>query len=396
MSGMPSVDWKLVLSKTVTVGTKALVAAYVLKWFYEFLIRGGRSVGGDFFYYWWASQLAREGSALVVYDFSKFQDVLKMANQNNFPVAWFYPPTFLLLILPLSSLPYIASLLVWISVTLLGYRQVVLRIAPHPLTSWLLLAFPATLMNISYGQNGFLSAALLGGGLLLLDDFPLVAGILLGLLTYKPHLAVLVPVALIAGRLWGPFFGFLIASALMVMFSCFVFGFGPLAAFWENSPLAVKILYTGFQGQIQDWSKMISVFSGARLAGLAPSTALILQGAVMAAVLAVLTWVWSRKLPLSIRASVLTLAILLFTPHAFEYDLTLLAIAIAWMGWEGYTKGWMPGERIILSVAWFVPLLSTLMVKLTNIQLTPMFLITFLIFVLRRITRPVPLPHQGA
>jgi len=65
----------------------------------------------------------------------------------------------------------------------------------------LALAFPGTFQNFIQGQNGFLSAALLGGGLVILERFPLTGGMLLGALSYKPHLAALIPVALLAGRL---------------------------------------------------------------------------------------------------------------------------------------------------------------------------------------------------
>jgi len=102
--------------------------------------------------------------------------------------------------LPLSLLPYLASLAIWLAATLAVFLLVLWRIGRLPLIFLLSLAFPGTWINFICGQNGFLSAALLGGGLLLLDRFPLVAGLLLGLLGFKPHLAFLVPVALLAGR----------------------------------------------------------------------------------------------------------------------------------------------------------------------------------------------------
>ena len=84
------------------------------------------------------------------------------------------------MILPLALLPYLASLVAWLLVTLSNYLLVIRRIAPHPLTPWLALAFPGTFQNFIQGQNGFLSAALLGGGLVILDRFPLTGGMLLG------------------------------------------------------------------------------------------------------------------------------------------------------------------------------------------------------------------------
>jgi hypothetical protein len=381
-----SVDWHLVVSKVVTIGPKMLAAAYVLKWLYN-LLSDSKTVGGDFPVYWLASQLARTGNTAIAYDFQGFQEALRLFNGSEFPAAWFYPPTFLLILLPLSVLPYIASLVVWILSTFAALHQMITRISPHRLTTWLLLSFPAIFLNASYGQNGFLSAALLGWGLLLLDHSPYLAGVYLGLVTYKPHLAILVPVALAAGRQWQALFMFAVTLAVTVIVSSFVFGFDIWLAFFKNLSNATAVLESGFRGQIQDWKKMVSIFSTARLAGLTVQTAWVLQGLAMCGAAAVVARVWSKTLPLSVRASVLTLAILLFSPHVLEYDLTLLTLPLAWMGWEGHTKGWLPWELPILSVIWFLPLLSKLVVKVIPIQLTPIVLILFLIFVLRRISK---------
>ena len=48
-------------------------------------------------------------------------------------------------------------------------------------------------MNALVGQNGFLTAALIGGTLYLIPIRPVLAGICLGLLTYKPQYGLLFP-----------------------------------------------------------------------------------------------------------------------------------------------------------------------------------------------------------
>ena len=72
---------------------------------------------------------------------------------------------------------------------------------PAPAARPLLIAaaFPAVFVNIGHGQNGFLTAALLGGALHLLDRRPWLAGVLFGCLAYKPQFGVLIPFALLAG-----------------------------------------------------------------------------------------------------------------------------------------------------------------------------------------------------
>ncbi len=138
----------------------------------------------------------------TVYNLPKFIEVQKAIFKVSFLFPWVYPPTYLLVVYPLALLPYLASLAIWLAVTISPYLLVLRRIAPHPLTIWLALAYPGTFENFFHGQNGFLTTALIGWGLLLLDHSPLVGGFLLGLVSFKPHLMVLVPLALLAGRRW--------------------------------------------------------------------------------------------------------------------------------------------------------------------------------------------------
>ena len=87
--------------------------------------------------------------------------------------AFFYPPPYLLICLPLAPLPYFASLALWLGATGAAYWRVLRAYAGARLRR--ILAFPAFLVNAGHGQNGFLSAALIGGGALLLDKRPVVA-----------------------------------------------------------------------------------------------------------------------------------------------------------------------------------------------------------------------------
>ncbi len=342
--------------------------------------RLGKPVGADFVQYWAASRLALTGEAAAVYDAEKLYEAERQVTGALYLIPWLYPPTFLLLVLPLSLLPYLASLFAWLVATLCGYLAVLRRIAPHSVALWLALAYPGTFQNLIHGQNGFLSAGLLGGGLLLLDRNPLLAGLLWGLLTYKPHLAILLPVALAAGKCWRALASMFLTCGVLAASSALALGTQVWFAFWKNIPFAMSLMEDGSF----PIHKMPTIFAATFLAGGGPLLARVLQGMMALGMVVLVAWAWYRKKPLPIRASILALAILLATPYAFEYDLTILALPLAWLGWEIKTTGWRPWEEPVMAVTWLLPLVSAALAKFSHCQVAPLVLLGFLALVLRR------------
>jgi hypothetical protein len=74
------------------------------------------------------------------------------------------------------------------------------------------------------------------------------------------------------------------------------------------------------------------------------------------ATIALVAWVWHSKASPGIRSAVLVLGAFLVTPYSLVYDNIMLAIALAGLGWEGYTQGWLPGEKVCLAFAWIAPI----------------------------------------
>ncbi|HEY0300097.1 MAG TPA: glycosyltransferase family 87 protein [Rhizomicrobium sp.] len=167
--------------------------------------REGRPLGSDFSNVYAAGMAARQGDAALPFDPQKQY----RAEQAVFGAAtpfygWHYPPYFLLIAAPLSALPYLAALAVWQIATALlylGALWLLLREGPlarDPLWPLAALGFTAVFVNLTHGHNGFLTAALFAGGLALLDKRPVAAGVLFGLLAYKPQFAVMIPLVLVA------------------------------------------------------------------------------------------------------------------------------------------------------------------------------------------------------
>jgi hypothetical protein len=241
------------------------------------------------------------------------------------------------------------------------------------------LAFPGTFQNFVHAQNGFLSTAFFGGGLFLMDRFPFLGGTLLGLLTSKPQLAALVPVALIAGRRWKALAGAFFSASTLALASILILGKGVWATFWHNIPQARKLYETGMMPIF----KIGTVYNAALLAGASFEVARLLQALIMVVAATVVFLVWRRVLSLPVRASVLVLGTLLFTPHALPYEFVLLALPVAWLGWEGYKKGWLPAEQPLLLLGWLLPLLIPVLGKM-RLQLSPLVLLALMVMALRR------------
>ncbi len=178
------------------------------------------------------------------------------------------------------------------------------------------------------------------------ERYPFAGGCLLGLLTYKPQLAWLIPLALAAGRYWKALLGAVVSAAALALASIVVLGSGVWIAFFKNLPQAA-----GLMKRPDFWGKMPTVLAAARLEGVSQEMAAAMQGvAIMVALLAV-AWVWRRRTPLPVRGSVLAVAIFLATPFAFDYDLAILALPFAWLGWEAYSHD-SKFQEIFLLLAW--------------------------------------------
>jgi hypothetical protein len=347
----------------------------------------GDPIGGDFSHYWVAASLALKGEAVAVYQPVRFLAAQKQVFGVNVPLIWLYPPTYLMLVLPLALLPYFVSLGLWLSATLAGFVLVVRRIAPLPITVGLALAFPGTFQNLIHGQNGFLTALLLGAGLLVLDQAPVAAGILFGLLSFKPHLLVLIPLALAAGRRWRALLSLVLCCGCLVAASFLALGADTWAAFRHNLPGTLQVLETGqiAKGIGLSIAKIPTLFGAVLLAGGPSWLALFLQALVMLATAAIVVWVWFRKPPAAEGAAVLVLCILLFPPYEFIYDLTILALPLAWLGWQGYREGWQPGEPALLLLGFITPILVPILAALLHFQITPLVLALLLAMTLRRL-----------
>jgi alpha-1,2-mannosyltransferase len=393
-----TINHSWLFSNIIKIIPKVIIITYVLNIILKLVFKLPHPPWeyNDFLQNWVASSFVLAGKPAVVYDLAQFYRALSHIAGPGLNTPWFYPPIFLLLVSPFSLVPYYVALASWLALTLGGYLAVVRRIAPHPLTLWLALAFPGALMNLDYGQNGLFSAALFGGGLLLLEPYPFLAGIIFGVLVYKPNFFILIPLALIAGRYWRTLGATIISAGVLTLASGLVLGWETWTAFWHIHNVPMQALAQG----IASLGKMPTIFAATLMAGGGLTAAYCLQGIVMAVSAGAVIWAWwkmCQKTDMAIRVSVLTLGSLLFTPYGSEYELVRLAIPLAWIGWAGYQRGWTRGDKIFLILGWITPFISRFLAEGSVVQITPLILLVLLYLNLTALplSKPPVMPTQS-
>src|ERR1700738_606775 len=168
----------------------------------------GLGIPTDFVNVWSAGRLVLDGHAAQAYDWDIQKQVqvavLGQSYEGNF--AWHYPPPFLFIASLLAHFPYAGALIGWVAISLVPYLAVMRAIVGRPFGLLLAAAFSGVLTHTPVGQYGFLTAALIGGTLYLMPTRPVLSGICLGLLSYKPQYGLLFPLVLMATSQWTVFF----------------------------------------------------------------------------------------------------------------------------------------------------------------------------------------------
>lgn len=262
--------------------------------------------------------------------------------------AWYYPPQFLMVTLPLASISYAMSYLAFSACSLALFIYAALTISKNGFAI-ALIACPAVFLNLASGQNGLLTASLAALALHYLDKRPLLSGGLMGLLCIKPQLLILFPIVLVCARQWRVLLAFVISSLCFALSSTLLLGMEVWPAFLNGLAEAQHYLETDIP-----LARMPTVFALIRQAGGSLPMAYAGHALIALIALATLLQIWSRSQCLKIRGSALVAATLLISPYLFDYDLVWYALPIAWIYQLGSRHGWRYGERLILCLAWML------------------------------------------
>jgi hypothetical protein len=342
----------------------------------------GRPLGTDFSNIYAAGQWVLEGRPDAPYSPALQHDMEKRIFGTAAPFyGWHYPPVFLGVAALLALMPYLVALIAWQAATLALYLWTMRAILPVPGALLPALAFPAVMINIAHGHNGFLSAALLGGALVLLDQQPRVAGWLFGLLIYKPQLGAMIPIAMIGGRHWRAFVAAAAMVFALVVLSWLAFGESTWSAFRASLDFTRTVVLeqggTGFH-------KIQSPFAALRLIGAPVEVAYAAQLAAICTVAVLVFILWRSPVAFALKAAALLTGALIATPYVLDYDLMILAPAIAFFVAHGLRHGFLDYEKSTLAFVWVAPLISR---TLAEIIFAPVGLIAIVLLfgiVLRR------------
>ncbi len=309
-----------------------------------------RPIANDFVAVWAAGRMTLAGDPATAYDWPLHRTAEVRAVGHDFDgyYGWHYPPTFLFVAAALATLPYLVAAIAWLLATLSAYIAAIAGIFGGRTGILFALGFPAALWNVTAGQNGFLTAALIGGTLGLLERRPALAGVCLGLLTYKPQFGLLFPFVLVADRRWLTIASAALTATALAALSWLAFGSASWLAFTHWMPITGRIVLG--EGHAQFY-RLQSLFGLMRAHGGSEPLAWGIQAAAFAALAVGLVWLWRSRLPFELKAAALAVGALLATPYVYMYDLVTLAVAVAFLLRLALDRGMNASEIVGLSGA---------------------------------------------
>ena len=316
-------------------------------WIYD---ADGRGIPTDFVNVWAAGRLVLDGHPAQAYDWviQKQVEVALLGQDFAGYFAWHYPPPFLFVASLLAQFPYAVAFIGWMVFSILPYLAVMRAIVGSNFGLLLALAMPVAFSNIFVGQNGFLTAALIGATLYLLPMRPVLAGICLGFLSYKPQYGLLFPIVLIAASQWRAFLAAGATAIALALISWLAFGTESWQAFFHWMPMFSQAFLT--EGKAP-WWKLQSLFALVRYFGGTEQLAWGFHWVLTASVAVVLALMWRSRVPYTLKAASLAVGTLLTTPYLFMYDLMVLAIPTAFLVRIGLRSGFRPYELPALACA---------------------------------------------
>jgi alpha-1,2-mannosyltransferase len=314
----------------------------------------GYMIGRDFVNTWLGAKLALTGNPAPFFGPDAYRHLLADNFGASYPLhIWSYPPHFLLFTWPWGLLPYMPAYILYSVLGLILYVWVVNDGDRRPDHLVLLVMAPAVTLNIWTGQNGFLTTAMLVGGLIQLDRRPILSGVLFGMLTIKPQLGVVLPLMLLLTGRWRTIGAAAVTIAALAAITTLAFGPHVWTAYVDDAlPTQRKVVFGGFSHYMVH---MPTAFANAMVAGFSTEVASWIQAVVSALTVAALTWTFWRPRDRDLSNALLITAVFTVTPYAFNYDMVLFSWVMITLMERNDNTSW---DYWIMLAVWAVPFLT--------------------------------------
>lgn len=310
---------------------------------------GGEAIFTEFAAFWAAAKLALAGQPLAAFDPHVLETTMAVPpDKRAGTLLWLYPPAWHIVIAPFGLLPFSVAFILYSAITYLVYAAAVRPLAaPLPAGLPLMLAGPAIVLILESGNNSLLWTAALVAALAALGRGKEGrAGGLIALLTLKPQLGLLIPVALLAGGHWRAI-AYATAGALTITaISAAVMG----VEYWLHWLDTMDLMTSLLQTDLIKFNLMITWYALVRYLGVPHEAALMLQLAVTLFAILAVAWVWRRPVTADLKAAVLCIAIPVATPYAWHYEMSLALVGAMFLARDGFGK--TIGARVWLAALW--------------------------------------------
>ncbi|MEM7056256.1 MAG: glycosyltransferase family 87 protein [Pseudomonadota bacterium] len=310
----------------------------------------------DFAAFWGAAGLAVDGQAIAAFDKPALAQAMGIpVGPEEKEFIWLYPPMFHLVVAPLGVLPFWAAYPLFALAALALYLTV---LRPYA-AAWpgglnLALAAPVVVIGTLNGNNGLLTAGLMVFAFQALSQGKEArAGLLISLLTIKPTLGLLLPVALIAGGHWRAFLFAIIGSIVFAGIATLIFG----AAYWPAFLSAVRSVGDMVAAGSFPLEITVTWFGTLMAFGAGSTAALAVQGLVTLSLAALVGWAFARDGAWVWKGAVLFLAIPLATPYAHFYEMAFTLAGLILLSLAGGVRS--VAEKSLVVALWVLPVLVT-------------------------------------
>ena len=167
--------------------------------------------------------------------------------------------------------------------------------------------------------------------------------------------ALAFPVALLAGCHWRAVASASATAVVLLGGSLIVLGAETWELYLSTTVPFQRLIMEQWTGAL---TQMVpSPFMAARLLDLGVPLGYAVQALSLLVAAAGVAWAFRGRVEQELQTATVLVATFLATPYIFNYDMTLLSVAIIYLVRRGLDRGFVPGERWLLGFAWLLPLL---------------------------------------